>query len=163
MAIETTNREMPFGVKGDGKQQMESISLKRQITIKSTVTDRFRQTAKNEMTEELKLVDSQLEQLENQYQASMKQLESMAKSGQNVARQTEQLNAEAQEKRAQLSNVKMQVASNLANLDRVPDGEKVVTGVLETYVDVKVGDNIYEKLRGAEIIIEDGVVKSILG
>jgi hypothetical protein len=36
-----------------------------------------------------------------------------------------------------------------------------VTGVLENVVDVRVGDNIYEKLMNAEMIVEDGIIKSI--
>lgn len=150
-------------VKGNGKVSMTSIPLKRQVTVKSLVTEQFRQKARGELSDELRLIESQLEQLENQYQSTLKQIENLARSGQNVTKQFEQLNKEAQEKRNQLTNVKMQVSTNIANLDRVKNGDLVVTGVLENYVDVQIGDNIYEKLRGAEVIIEDGVVKSILG
>jgi chromosome segregation ATPase len=140
-----------------------SIQLKRQVTIKSVVNDGFRDRAKDEFSEELKLIDAQLEQLENQYTASLKQLESLARQGQNVSAQLDNLNREAQEKRAQLGQVKMSVSNNLANLDSIKDGGYAVTGVLESYVNVNVGDNIYEKIRGGEIIIENGVVKEILG
>ena len=156
---EKTNSEAGLG---EGKKEVSSIQLKRQVTVKSLVNENFRQKARTELSDELHLIDAQLEQLENQYQATLKQIETMAKSGQNVGKQLDQLNREAQEKRSQLANIKMQVASNIANLDRVQNGEMVVTGVLENYVDIQIGDNIYEKLRGAEVIIEDGVVKSIL-
>lgn len=142
---------------------VKSIQLKRQVTVKSIVTEDFRSKAKEELSDELKLIDSQLEQLEIQYQATLKQIENLAKSGQNVSKHLEQLNMEAQEKRSQLANVKMQVAGNLANVDRVNNGDMVITGVLENYVTIEIGDNIYDKLRGAEIIIEDGIVQSISG
>jgi hypothetical protein len=148
---------------GAGKVELPSIPLKRQVTVKSLVNEGFRQKARTELSDELKLIESQLEQLENQYQATLRQIENLAKTGQNVTKQFEQLNMDAQEKRAQLNNVKMQVSTNITNLDRVQNGDLVVTGVLENYVDIRVGDNIYDKLRGAEVIIEDGVVKSILG
>jgi chromosome segregation ATPase len=143
--------------------KLNSVRLKRQVTIKSIVNDSFRDKAKTEFSEELKLIDSQLEQLENQYLQMLKQLEGLARQGQNVQKQLDQLNMEAQEKRTQLAQVKMTVSQNLANLDRVNDGGFAVTGVLESYVDVKVGDNIYDKIRGAEMIIEDGIVKEIIG
>jgi hypothetical protein len=146
-----------------GRQAMSTIQLKRQVTVKSLVTEEFRQKAKNELSEELKLIDAQLAQLQNQYQATLKQLETVANSGQDVSRQVEQLNLEAQERQNQLANVRIQVANNLANIDRVQNGDHVVTGVLENYVTVEVGDNIYEKIRGAEIIVEDGIVRSING
>jgi chromosome segregation ATPase len=143
------------------KEPLNTIKLKRQITVKSLVTEQFRQNAKNELSEELKLVDTQLQQLENQYHNMLQQIENLAKTGQNVTRQLEQLNMEVQEKRTQLANIKIQVTTNLANLDRAQNGEMVVTGVLENYVEVQIGDNIYERLRGAEVIIEDGIVKTI--
>jgi len=146
-----------------GKQSLQSVSLKRQVTIKSLVTEAFRGRAKTELTDELKLIEAQLEQLENQYHGMLAQLESVAKTGQNVTPQLEQLNREVQEKRNQLGSVKMQISSNLANLDKIQNGDTVVTGVLENYIEVAIGDNIYDKLRGAEIILEDGLVKSILG
>ena len=145
------------------RQALQSVKLKRQVTVKSLVTDTFRNTARTELTDEIKLIDAQLEQLETQYQASIRQIETMARSGQNMGQQMQQLNHDAQERRNQLSNVKMQATANLANLDKVQDGDTVVTGVLENYVEIKVGDNIYDKLRGAEIILEDGKVKSIMG
>lgn len=148
---------------GQGKTQLSTIQLKRQITIKSLVNETFREKARTELSDELRLIEAQLEQLENQYQATLKQIESMAKAGQNISKQLDQVNREAQEKRSQLANIKMQVASNLANLDRVQNGDMVVTGVLESYADINIGDNIYEKLRGAEIILENGLVTKILG
>lgn len=143
--------------------QADSIALKRQITIKSVVNEAFRQRAKDEFSEEIKLIDAQLEQLENQYTASLKQLESMALQGVNVNAQLDNLNREAQDRRAQLAQVKIQVSNNLANLDKIPDGGYAVTGMLESYVELRVGDNIYEKIRGGEIIIEDGIIQNIRG
>ena len=37
----------------------------------------------------------------------------------------------------------------------------VVTGVLDNFINVSVGDNIYDKLNNAEMIVEDGLVKEI--
>ncbi len=145
------------------RMDLSSIQLKRQVVVKTLVTDQFREKARIDLSEEMRLIDSQLEQLENQYQASLKQIENMARNGQNVSKQLTQLNRDVQEKRVQLENLKMQVASNLSNLDRVQDGETVMTGVLENYADIRIGDNIYEKIRGAEILIENGIVKSIRG
>ncbi|HEY9744963.1 MAG TPA: YlqD family protein [Oculatellaceae cyanobacterium] len=142
-------------------QAIESVQLKRQVTVKTLVTDAFRERAKGELSNELKLIDTQLQQLEAQYQHSLQQLEKVAQQGTNVQKQLEALNQEAQQKRTQLASLKMQVSSELGNLDKIPNGSFIVTGVLENTVDVKVGDNIYEKLMNAEMIVEDGIVKSI--
>lgn len=140
-----------------------AIQLKRQVTVKTKVTDAFRARAKDELDNELKLIDTQLQQLEAQYQYSLQQLEKVAQQGQNVQQQLQQLNQEAQQKRSQLASLKMQVSSELGNLDKIENGQYIVTGMLENVVDVHVGENIYEKLQNAEILVEDGIVTSING
>jgi chromosome segregation ATPase len=145
------------------KATTDTLQLKRQVTVKTLVTDAFRIKAKQELGEEMKVIDVQMEQLEAQYQHTLRQLEQIAQQGQNVQNQLQQLNQEAQAKRAQLASLKMEVSTQLANIDKVENGSYIVTGMLENYVDIQVGDNIYEKIRNAEIIIEDGLVKAING
>jgi hypothetical protein len=141
--------------------QAPSVMLKRQVTIKTLVTEGFKVRAKEELAQEIKVIDSQLAQLESQYQHSLHQLEIMAQQGQMVKPQLDQLNLEAQNKRHQLTSLKLEVSNQLANLDRVENGSFVITGVMESFVNVKVGDNIYEKVQNSEIIVENGVVTSI--
>lgn len=143
------------------RPSIQSVQLKRQVTVKTKVTDTFRERAQSELSNELKLLDTQLQQLEAQYQHSLQQLEKMAQQGQPVQKQLEQLNQEAQQKRGQLASLKMQVSSELGNLDKVENGSYVVTGMLENFVELRVGDNLYEKLSNAEMLIEDGIIKSI--
>jgi len=141
----------------------KSIQLKRQVTVKTKVTDNFRTRAKSELDNELKLIDTQMQQLEAQYQYSLQQLEKMAQQGQNVQPQLQQLNQEAQQKRSQMASVKMQISSELGNLDNIENGQFIVTGMLENMVELKVGDNLYEHLQNTEILIEDGVITAING
>jgi esterase/lipase len=139
------------------------IHLKRVVTIKSLVTPLFREKASKELGDELAVIEGQLNQLENQYQASLHQLNMMAQQGQNIAAQLDGLNKEVMEKRNQLNGLKNQVSTQLGNLDKLEDGTPIVTGQLDNFVEIKVGDNIYDKIRNAEIIIEDGLVKEIKG
>lgn len=141
----------------------QSIQIKRQVTVKTKVTDSFRARAKGDLDNELKLIDTQLQQLEAQFQYSLQQLEKMAQQGQNVQGQLQQLNQEAQQKRSQLASVKMQISSELGNLDKIENGQYIVTGMLENTVELKIGDNIYNLLQNAEILVEDGVIVAIQG
>lgn len=141
--------------------QDKTLQLKRQVTIKTKVTDTFRVQAKQELNQELKLIDTQLQQLEAQYQYSLQQLEKMAQQGQNVQGQLQQLNQEAQQKRNQIGSLKMQLSSELGNIDQVENGAYIVTGMVENLVTIHVGDNLYEKMQNVEMIIEDGIVTQI--
>ncbi len=141
----------------------QTIQLKRQVTVKTKVTDVFRDRAKTDLDNELKLIDTQLQQLEAQFQYSLQQLEKVAQQGQNVQNQLQQLNQEAQQKRSQLASLKMQISSELGNLDKIENGQFIVTGMLENTVELKVGDNIYDQLQNAELLVEDGVITAING
>jgi chromosome segregation ATPase len=147
----------------EGESSMsEKVLLKRSIIVKSQVTDEFRQKASQELGEETKTIESQLAQLESQYQQSLRQLEDMARQGQNVSKQMDQLHREVQTRQVQLQNLRNEVKTQLENLDKVQNGDYVVTGQLENYIDVAIGDNLYDKVRGAEILLKDGVVTAIL-
>ena len=135
--------------------------VKRQITVRTRVTDDFRLKAQDELTEEIRLIEEQLQTLDTQYQQSLRQLEQFARQGQNVTRQVEQLQSDAQSQQTQLNTVKMEVSNQLANLGQVANGATVITGVLESWESLAVGDRIFEKLRQGEILVEDGVIVSI--
>ena len=153
--------DAPFISTSSSVQKSPTVQLKRQVTVKTKVTDSFRKRAQEEMDNQLKLIDTQLQQLEAQYQYSLQQLEKMAQQGQNVHPQLQQLNEDAQQKRNQLATLKMQVSSEMGNLDKIENGQYIVTGLLENWVEIRIGDNLYEKVQNAEILIEDGLVTHI--
>jgi hypothetical protein len=144
-------------------QSLNQITLKRQVAVKTMVTDAFRARAVTEMTQEQQNVEREMQLLEQQYQANMKQLEQLAQQGQNVAQAVEGLNAEAAAKQGQLQGLYQQLQAQLQELNNVPNGTYVVTGQLENYATVQVGQPIYDCLRQAEILVKDDVVTAILG
>ncbi len=137
------------------------LTVKRQIAVKTKVTDAFRSRAKEELSNEVRLIENQLAQLDTQYQQTLQQLETMATQGQNVNRQLEQMNQEVQAKRNQLTSLKMEVGKQLGNLDKVADGDLVVTGMLESEVVLHVGDPLYQKVQNGEIVVEDQTIVAI--
>jgi ABC-type microcin C transport system permease subunit YejB len=137
------------------------IAVKRQVTVKSIITPRFRDESKQGMTQELQALDQQAQQLEGQYQNALQQLQALAQQDQPVQNHIEQLNHEVQEKRHQLAALKADLTNKLAGLDKMADGDFITTGMLENYVELAVGDNIFQRVRQAEIIIEDGIIQSI--
>jgi chromosome segregation ATPase len=141
----------------------EKTLLKRTITVKSLVTDAFREKAKQDLSQEQELIKSQQESLEAQYSQSLQQLEAATRQGQNVAQAMDQLHRDANQKRAQLANLEREVNTQLNNLDKVENGAYVITGQLDNFVEVNVGENLYDRIRGSEILLKDGIVTAILG
>lgn len=138
--------------------QQPFISAKRQVTVRTVVNDDFRKRANTELSREIELIDGQLNQLEDAYNNSLQQLEQLANNGQNVMQARQQLEQEAQQKRRELTGLKEEVAKQLGNLDNVNDGDTVITGMLESFADLQIGDNIYDRVKNSTIVVKDGVI-----
>jgi hypothetical protein len=140
---------------------VSGVMVEHQVNVKTIVTEGFKLQADQELSKELALIDEQAQQLEAQYQFSLQELEKLARQGQPVQAQLEQLNRDAQERRNQLAGLKMEVSAQLANLDKLEVGAMIITGMLKGQIELKVGDNMYDKMQPAQILVCDGRIESI--
>ena len=106
-------------------------------------------------------IDGQLHQLQAAYQQTLQQLEQLSAQGQNVLPQRQQLEQQAGAEQQKLTLLKEEVMKQLGTLDTVNDGTPVITGLLDSWVGLSVGDNIYEKVRDTVITVTDGVITAI--
>ena len=63
--------------------------------------------------------------------------------------------------RRKQEDAKKELQEQLTEYDELQMGEEIVLRVLEGDVDIKVGDNFFDKIRRAEIVIEDDIIKEI--
>jgi len=126
--------------------------------VKAIVTEAFKQNLSNELQRAITNIDSQLSQMEAQ---GKNYLEDLKKKGlmQKAAAFKHQIDEEKNRQSAARADLLMKVeeAKNLQI------GSEFVQGPLEGPVDVGIGDNLYKKVGGAEIIVKDGVIQEIRG
>ncbi len=136
----------------------ESIELKRVVMVKAIVTEPFKQNLVKELERAVANLDGQLNQMEGQ---SKNYLEDLKKKGlmQKAAAFKHQLD----EERARQAASKSDLLMKIEEAKRLQVGSEFVQGPLEGPVEVAVGDNLYKKVGGAEIIVKDGVVQEIRG
>lgn len=139
----------------------DSIKVKRQILVRTVVTDDFRNKAKGELSAESKQLDTQLAHLEQQMKQLVTKAQQDPKSLGMPPQQVDQIINEMNIKHQNLLKLKQNLSGQVQNIDKIKNGELLVTGSLENYVDLSVGDKFYEKLGGREIIIQDGIIKEI--
>lgn len=138
---------------------MQSISLRRQVTIVAIVTDQFREQATAELQQGLQQMDMESQQLEFQGKRALADFEKRGASGaelQNVKEQIEE----------QRNRIKAQKADLMGKLDvigKLDIGSEFIQGTVDNFVDIKVGDAIYAKLSNPQVIIKDGIVQEIRG
>ena len=128
------------------KAKKSQVILKRQVLVKAVVTEDFKKFLNYELAETLKMNKNKVEQIENQ----MKMLDS--KDPRFIQMDMEKKEAEAYIR----SETEQQTF-----IDNLEINSMYSQGPIDGMVTVSVGDNLYEKLGGVELILKDGVVQKI--
>jgi len=129
--------------------------IKREILLKAIVTERLKEQLKEGVTETLEQLDQAQEEMERQYRRLMLEVQRMDASRAMAVRQ--QVDAE----RRKQEEAKKELQEQLAEYDGLVMGEEFVLRVMEGTVDLKLGDNFFDKVRRAEILLEDDVIKEL--
>lgn len=125
---------------------MAGIWLKRPVVVKARLTESLKKKMAYELQEALRRLDLELKELDFR----QKQL-SAEKGGGRVDLDAER-NRRLEQKNELLERLKL--------LARLQLGTEVVQGSLEGLVEVAPGDS-WERVTGAEIVLEDGVIVEI--
>jgi capsule polysaccharide export protein KpsE/RkpR len=136
----------------------KAIELKRVVMVKAIVTEAFKQNLIKELERAVANLDAQLNQMETQ---SKTYLEDLKKKGlmQKAAAFKHQLD----EERGRQAASKADLTMKIEEAKRLQLNSEFVQGPLEGPVQVALGDNLYKKVGGAEILVKDGVIQEIRG
>lgn len=131
-----------------------SVTLKRTVTIKVVVTEKFKSYMVFELNESIRSAEQRTILINQQ----IPQLDRLA-STDNIGRQAllQQLEAEKIQLDATIKDQQTRMdAINDLKLESL-----FLQGTVDGFVSVSEGDNLYEKLGGMEIILKDGIVQKI--
>jgi len=120
------------------------VTLKRRVTIRAVVTDKLKEYLKFELNESNRVSTQRKQEIQVQ-----------------LSEATGAVKAQLEAELSQIDQTLAQTPAQEAAIDKLEDGSHFTQGVIEGFVGVSVGDNLYEKLGGMEILIEDGVVQKI--
>lgn len=136
----------------------DEIELKRVVMVKAIVTEAFKDNLVKELERAVRNLETQETQMEMQSEAY---LEDLKKKGlmQKAAAFKHQLEDERSRQAAAKSDLMMKIEE----AKRLVLGTEFVQGPLEGPVRLSLGDNLYKKVGGAEIVVKDGIVQEIRG
>jgi tRNA nucleotidyltransferase/poly(A) polymerase len=129
--------------------------LKRQILLKAVVTDTLKEQLIQDVQDAIKRVEEGQDELERQSRRMMLELQRTDLNRAMAFRQQLELEKRKQE------DVKAELQEQLKEYQSLTVGEEIARGALEGNIEVKVGDNLVEKLGQAEILVQDDVIKEI--
>ena len=129
--------------------------IKRNVLLKAVVTEGLKSQLIEEVQEAIGQVEQAQDELERQSRRLMLELQRTDLNRAMAFRQQLDLEKRKQE------DVKAELQEQLKEYQELTLGEEIARGALEGDIEVKVGDNLVEKLGQAEILVEDDVIKQI--
>jgi hypothetical protein len=139
-------------------EKEKSIELKRIVMVKAIVTEAFKQNLTKELERAVANLDSQASQMENQ---SKTYLEDLKKKG--LMQKAAAFKQQIDEERSRQAAAKSDLTMKIEEAKRLQLNTEFVQGPLEGPIHVNVGENLYKKVGGAEIIVKDGIIQEIRG
>jgi len=129
--------------------------IRRKVTVKAVVTPSLRK-------EMLANIDALILQTRKEIELLEKEIRKIlfipeAQLGAEGLRLKALMEAEKREK----EKIYRELEKQRKEIEDKVDGEEVVYSVIEGFVDIKVGDNLLNKVEGGEIVIKDGEVIEI--
>jgi uncharacterized protein YydD (DUF2326 family) len=126
--------------------------------VKAIVTESFKQNLVKELERAVNNLDAQATQMSGR---SKSYLESLKKKG--LMQKAAAFKHQLEEERAKQAAAKSDLTMKIEDAKQLQLGSEFIQGPLEGPVDVAVGDNLYKKVGGAEILVKDGVIQEIRG
>ena len=139
-----------------------TLSIKRTIAVRAVVTPAWKEEAERELSNGVATTDQQLAQLDQEGQQVVDEVRRQSANplDPRVQEQVAQVQQQVAAKRAELEEQKRNLLQQQAQVREVEMEQIVEQGQLESFCDIKVGDNLVSKMQVA-VVVRDGVIESI--
>ncbi|QNI87480.1 MULTISPECIES: YlqD family protein [unclassified Synechococcus] len=139
-----------------------TLTIKRSITIRAVVTPSWKEEAERELSNGIATTDQQLAQLEQEGQQVVDEVRRQSANplDPRVQDQVAQVQQQVAAKRSELEEQKRNLLQQQAQVRELEMDQIVEQGQLDSFCDVKVGDNLVSKMQ-VSVVVRDGVIESI--
>jgi multidrug efflux pump subunit AcrA (membrane-fusion protein) len=139
-----------------------TLSIKRSITIRAVVTPSWKEEAERELSNGIATTDQQLAQLEQEGQQVVNEVRRQSANplDPRVQEQVAQVQQQVAAKRSELEEQKRNLLQQQAQVRELEMDQIVEQGQLDSFCDIKVGDNLVSKMQ-VSVVVRDGVIESI--
>lgn len=136
----------------------KTVELKRVVMVKAIVTEAFKQNLVKELERAVGNIDTQTTQMSERSKAYLDGLKKKGLNQKAVA-----FKHQMEDERNRQAAAKADLTMKIAEAQKLQLGSEFVQGPLEGPVHVSIGDNLYKKVGGAEIIVKDGIIQEVRG
>jgi hypothetical protein len=142
---------------------VETIQLMRQVAVKAIVTENFKNQVGGEINRNLQQIDAELQQLEFKAKRAVADIEKRSPQPMpaNERVQIDTIRQQVEAEKMRLLQLKEEMTGQSQALAELPLGSVVTQFTVENPVEVRIGENIFQRLEGGEILVKDGVIQEI--
>ena len=126
--------------------------LKRAVGLSVIVTQEYRNRLIADLRKAMDRIDASRGQIQFQLDRYVTEV---AKSD---LQQASQLRERLNEEKERLTDLRAEMDARLREVEKLEIGNEYKRGEIEGFVEVNVGDNLYQKLGGTDVVVKDGVV-----
>jgi hypothetical protein len=134
---------------------MAGVLIKRNVILRAIVTDQLKEQVSTELQAAADEVEQRVQQLDFSTKAYITDLQRADLQRAMAVRK--QIEAEKQ-KQTELRDALLERKAQVAELE---NGQEVVRGTLESFVEIKEGDDLAVLLGGTEIVSKDDIVVQV--
>ncbi len=142
---------------------VESIQLIRQIAVRAIVTENFKNQVGAEIQRNLQQIDAELQQVDFKGKRALADIEKRAGNAitNELKMQQDTVRQQVEAEKMRLTQMKEELQSQSQALNELPIGSVITQFTVENPVEVRVGENIFQRLEGGEILVKDGIIQEI--
>jgi len=135
----------------------------RQIAVRAIVTENFKNQVGQEINRNLQQIDAELQQLEFKGKRAIADIEKRTAGvvTADARVQMETIRQQVEAEKMRLLQLKEEMQGQFQALNELPLGSVVTQFTVENPVEVRIGENIFQRLEGGEILVKDGVIQEI--
>lgn len=135
---------------------MNTLRIKQNILVKVIVTEKFKEDYKKELNKQIEAAESKAKDLKS----SLAKLV-IESAGVRNASYVESLKARIEEERMLQEALIGELKGKTTEVDKLEIDSIFPYTMLEGSIEIKEGDNLWQKVTGAEIVLKDNIVISI--
>jgi len=132
-----------------------SIRVRQEVGLIFIVTEDLKQRLLDEYKAAQEDIQRQIDQFDFRARHALAELQRADLNRAMAARQ--QIDTE----KRRLEAIKHELTDRAAEVEKLTIGSEYPRGTVEGLVDVAIGDSLFEKLAGAQVIVKDGIVIDI--
>jgi len=136
-------------------EKSNTIIIKRPVFLKVIVTEEFKNQMTKELEEAAKRVETGIDRMDFQARQVIVDLQKQDINRAIKFRQQYEVERSRQE------SIKNDLLGKLKEIQQLNLGDEYTQGTLESYVEVKEGDNLEEIMTNTEIVTKGGIVTEI--